>query len=370
MNVLVTGGRSPYTLEIIRLLGKAGHRVVAVEFVSIHLSRFSKYVDTSYTICSPVKDFQKFKADFLAIVKSEKIDLVLPSCEEIFHLSRIKKEIDEISKCFFEDFEFLRSLHSKFEFMKGLGERGISHPMSYILAEYRGELKGKKVVLKKDFSRFASNVHIVPEEENTRICTEKSEWVIQEFIPGQEGSIYVQVNHGQICAYSCYLKEYSIEGGATILFKHHQSEKILNWTKNFFNGLNRKVTGQFSFDFILDKENNIFPIECNPRPTSGVHLFSGNTDFARGYFAQTELIEPKAPLQMMLGLAMIIYAFSMRKASSWKTQFSKSQDVIFSYDDLLPFFVQFMSFAYFICLSIIKGVKVVEATTIDIEYNG
>ena len=47
----------------------------------------------------------------------------------------------------------------------------------------------------------------------------------------------------------------------------------------------------------------------------------------------------------------------------------KAKDVIFSTDDLKPFFGQFLSLLQFIKLSKKHKLPIVDATTIDIEYN-
>ena len=98
MKILVTGGRSPYTLELIRLLGKSGHEVISVEFLPIYLSQFSKYLSKKFQIGSPVYNFSRFQAELLKIIDQEKIDLILPTCEEIFYISKLKNIIQLITQ--------------------------------------------------------------------------------------------------------------------------------------------------------------------------------------------------------------------------------------------------------------------------------
>lgn len=369
MNILVTGGRSPYTLELIRLFGKAGHRVVAVEFFSFHLSQYSKYVSQNFRISSPNMNFEKFEDELMNILKSQKIDIVIPTCEEIFHLAKIKRKIEAYSTLFAEDFGILKELHSKHKFIEMLKRKNLLYPKSFIWSEYKNELSKKKIILKKNYSRFASNIHILNEAELGSLKIEnKEEWLIQEFIEGKEASLYVVLIKGHICAYSCYLKDYSIGGGATLLFKHFEHENILRWIQDFFKG--STLTGHFSFDTILDRDMNVYPIECNPRGTSGIHLFHDQIDFINCFFNKTSTMTPKSSTQSMLGLAMLIYGLSLKNLKSWSKDFASAKDVIYSYDDLKPFFTQFITFTYFVMLAILKRKKVIEVTTLDIEYNG
>lgn len=368
MNVLITGGRSPYTLDLIRMFGKAGHEVFVVEFFSVYLSRFSKHVHRSFIITAPNENFERFEDEFLGVLRTHKIDLVLPTCEEIFHLAKIRDKIEVHAKAFFEDFPSLKNLHDKYSFIKMLEKKAMEAPKTFLLSDYHGELKGKKVVLKKVFSRFASNVHIIPESGVDSLLLDKKEWVIQEFIPGLEISLYVVLNEGKVGAYSAYSKSYAVNGGATTHFKHFADKKVEVWINRFFEGTH--YTGQFSFDLIIDQAGVIFPIECNPRGTSGIHLFSGNEKYIPVFFGRTELLTPALSSERMLGLAMLVYGFSFKKRKDFVRDFKASSDVIFSKDDILPFFTQFITFGYFILLSLWRRVKVIEITTADIEYNG
>ena len=369
MNVLITGGRSPYTLELIRMFGKAGHRVIAVEFFSFYLSEYSKYVSCSYVITAPNDDLSIFKEELLEIIRKEQVDLVIPTCEEVFHLAKIREDIGLIAKPFFASFNDLEKLHSKFDFINMVKSRNLLVPKTFILSEYNRELSGKKVILKKTFSRFASNIHIVFESEVDSLKLKSpGEWVIQEFIMGNEASVYAVVCEGQICAYSCYFKKYSVNGGATVLFQHSDSPQVASWLKSFFMGTS--YTGHFSFDLMLDESLNVYPLECNPRATSGIHLFNSDTGFTQAFLGQNIFRTPPNHSKSMLGLAMLIYGFSLKNIREWLKDFRDAKDVIFSLDDMKPFFTQFITFGYFIFLALLKKKKVVEVTTLDIEYNG
>ena len=120
----------------------------------------------------------------------------------------------------------------------------------------------------------------------------------------------------------------------------------------------------------MNEKNELYPIECNPRPTSGIHLFCNQPDLIKGFFEPIDTLQPDSNLQIMLGLAMITFGFSLKKFPTWLREFTKSKDAIFSTNDPLPFLTQFFSFAYFILIAIKKRIKVIEATTLDIEFNG
>lgn len=365
--VLISGGRSPYTLELIRLFKSAGFHVVALEFFHGFLSQYSSSTDESIIITAPNKSFETFKIELLEILKNGKFHLVISTCEEVFHFARLKEEINLHSRFFGEDLAILKRLHDKLQFIVDADSRGITVPRTFRASEYKNELSDKKIVLKRIYSRFASEVYILSPGMKWPELPDLHNWIVQEFIPGQEASIYTVVNSGKVSAESCYLKKYAIDGGATLMFEHTQLSIVQEWINNFFNGTD--FTGQFSFDVIIANEK-VIPIECNPRATSGVHLFSEDERLVSAFFGETDRIRPDLNSRSMLAMAMIIYTFSVKKLTSWTKDFMSARDVVFRWKDPFPFFTQFWALGLFAFVAWKKKVKIIAASTLDIEYNG
>ena len=89
-NILITGSRAPATLFLIRKLSKAGYNIFVAESCDYFLGKYSIYVKQNYKITAPNTNFEQFMAEIIKIVQKEKIDLIIPTCEEIFHISKGK----------------------------------------------------------------------------------------------------------------------------------------------------------------------------------------------------------------------------------------------------------------------------------------
>ena len=96
-NILITGGRAPATLFMIRKLHRAGYRIVTAESCDYYIAKYSACVSVSYKVTSPVSDSEKYIDEITGIVKKEKIDLLIPTFEEIFYLSKWKETLAGVS---------------------------------------------------------------------------------------------------------------------------------------------------------------------------------------------------------------------------------------------------------------------------------
>ena len=369
MKFLVTGGRSPYTLDLIRSLYRQGHEVISVEFFHGHLSYFSNAILKNYIITSPVKNFKKFEYELIEIIRSEKVDMVIPTCEEVFHLARIQHKIKEHCKPFFEEISALEKFHHKNHFINGLKERSMVFPKTLSFDKYDGELKGKDVILKKKFSRFGTEVINTHESKlESHKIENKSEWIIQEFVEGKELSIFCILFEGQLQVVSSYEKNYCFSGGPCIYFENRNDELVFGWVNQYFKDSSH--TGFFAFDLIL-KDNLLYAIECNPRCTSGVHLVTHLNEFSHLFINKrtdrVKVLEDKYMLEIPMILSVFSYITSFSK---WYNDFRSAKDVIRDRADLLPFIFQAYTFIYFLFVSLVKQVSFEKATTIDIEYSG
>lgn len=116
-------------------------------------------------------------------------------------------------------------------------------------------------------------------------------------------------------------------------------------------------------------------IECNPRATSGAHLLAGQPGFPEAFFNPGQpCVFPAPGASSMLLTAMLVYglpaALRKREFSHWLAEFSRSRDVIFSLADPAPALLQVRSLLYFVALGWRRGLSPLEASTLDIEWNG
>jgi predicted ATP-grasp superfamily ATP-dependent carboligase len=100
--------------------------------------------------------------------------------------------------------------------------------------------------------------------------------VLQEYIDGDHYCTYGLVRNGELLAHSAYKPQQRWGMGSSTVFENFEDKEIEIWVRNFVAGIN--FTGQIAFDFIRSKEGILYPIECNPRVTSGVHLFKDSKE--------------------------------------------------------------------------------------------
>lgn len=382
--VLLTGGRAPVTLELARLFHDAGHEVHVAESLPQHLCRASRAVHRNHLVPSPRFDREGFLMALEGIVQSEGIDLLIPTCEEVFHVAaghgRLSCEVLAPSR------EQLRRLHSKWQFIVDLEARGLPQsavriPRTHLVegAESLREAiaafpEGSRIVFKPVFSRFGTHVliHRVGGPLPDLAATPSQPWVAQEFVPGPMVCTYAVAREGRLLAFAAYRGDYTAGPGASIYFAPFEHSALGAWVREFV--AVERVTGQISFDFI-ESEGTFYPLECNPRATSGVHLFGPEDGLVEALLGtHDETARPRPTTRSMLGLAMIAYALpkirSLGDLSSWTAAFRAAQDALFRWEDPKPLWQQVMLLASLGRIAQRERISLIEASTWDIEWNG
>ncbi len=171
LRILITGGRAPVALEWCRLLHAAGHEVYVAESFPQPLCRYSNTVRRCYSVPAPRQQTGAFLSELERIVSHEQIDLLLPTCEEIFHiadgLESLSKHVRVISPMLTQ----LHRLHHKGAFIELVRAAGLLLPDTVLLeneqqwrqTQLQACQDGRPIVLKPAYSRFASQVWLPPE---------------------------------------------------------------------------------------------------------------------------------------------------------------------------------------------------------------
>ncbi|MFD0961709.1 ATP-grasp domain-containing protein [Paenibacillus chungangensis] len=415
--ILITGTRAPVALDIARRLAAAGHTVFAAESVDYHLCRVSRAIVRSYRVPKPNRDREGYLTAIRRIVQEQRIGMIVPTCEEVFHLAQGKAFIELGTGCkvLCESIDTLDRLHSKWKFMELLAGNGILTPYTE-RAESMEELEEKlrsgrfssRVVLKPEYSRFSAKVRIIELDQpklSERLALWRREgqaeedinpstpWVIQQYIEGMPLCTYTIAHEGEVTAHACYTPTFTAGLGAGIHMGAVQHEELWSWVKEF--AARERFTGQFSFDFIVSaQDGRIYPIECNPRATSGVHLLPrldevfaeaiiGPTGPTRLMGSTGSIVPPSAPqlplfpergASCMLGAAMLLFGASQlrhpRRWRAWASAIRHSRDIIFRLDDPRPSLEQFRILLETVRIARAEKVSILEASTIDMEWNG
>lgn len=379
--ILLTGGRAPATLELARLFARAGHRVIVAESLAWPLTRTSRAVARHYRVPPPRQAPRAFVGALLDIVRRECVDLVVPTCEEVFHLSRWRDVLDEQVIVFVAPFDQLRRLHSKHDFMVAVEEAGLPVPETLrvttaaVAVEHVRRSPGQ-LVLKPEYSRFATDTILRPrcaaDLDGLDISPDRP-WVVQRFVPGDQVCTYAVAHHGHLTAHAAYRVGYTAGQASAIHFVPCDDARVESWVRQFVAA--ESWTGQVAFDLVLADDGTVTPIECNPRATSGIHLFGDQPALADAFLdPAAPLLRPRLQAPRMLGVPMMIFglrqALAARRLRPFVRTMWTSRDVVFRWDDPLPALLQPVAIVEMAALARRHRRGILSASTADIEYNG
>jgi hypothetical protein len=381
---LLTGARAPVTLDLARALSRAGHRVIGAESLPHALSRRSNAFAAFHSVPAPNDGPEAFRHAIGRIIEQEGVEVLVPTCEEVFHLAPMRAEGSRRLLMWFDQPEMLRRLHSKVEFNSLALEAGLAVPFTFRATgpeELRSAIEaigGDRVVLKPEYSRFATRTLILDRPDALRTVPDLANgtaWCVQEFLPGKEYCSYSLAREGRLLAHLTYSHEFKAGRGAGICFESVPQPAIRDWVDAFVRRTG--FTGQIAFDFIEDETGQVRALECNPRATSGLHLFAGHEGFSELLAGAAPDLEPAAPSvgsSAQLRLAMLVYGLpsvrSWHRLGLWCSIFFGAREVVFDRRDPLPFLDQFISFYQLIRAGLREEVTPLEASTRDIEWNG
>jgi hypothetical protein len=376
MNILLTGGRAPATLDLARAFHRAGHTVFMAESLRGHLSEPSNTIKASFVVPAPRQDTEAFLQALENIVRENQIHLLIPTCEEVFHIAKGLQRLP--CRVFTEPLEKLDVYHNKWKFVINAVDANLRVPETILVLNEDDLLHTfahwRELVLKPVYSRFASRTLILPSLREALSAVQAGQaWIAQEYIHGRQFCSYSVCQNGRITAHAVYPTVFTAGQGATIAFQPVEHAGIFEWVSGFVERFN--VTGQMAFDFIQPPEGGVYALECNPRATSGVHLLTPNPRFVESFLMdEMDCVTPYATTSRMLATAMLAYGLPASllngKFGSWLNTFFHSDDVIFDFNDPLPFALQWKSIMSYIKLGRSENISTLAASTFDIEWNG
>ncbi len=378
-NILLTGGRSPTALFLARELAKEGHRIFVAETSTLHVCRFSNAVTKTFVVPSPRFETEQFLTRIAQIAKEEQIDLILPTYEEILYLAKGADQIPQHCLRWIPPFEQLNHLHNKWLFHHRLLEYGLRAPRTYLIRtpeEIPSLSFTENFAMKPCYSRASQQVvRMTPGNPIPPVTIEEhNPWVAQEWLAGKKYCTYSLARNGRLLAHAAYPVEYSINGDSCLVFEAIQHPEIQQWVEHFVEKEN--FSGQIAFDFIVTDDGILYPIECNPRATSGLYLLAGEGRLDEIFFSSSdkEVVRmAKQGTSRQIATGMLLYgwktAYQESKLRPFFRTFFRVEDVVFNVKDIKPFlFVPFVMMQY-ITQSRKWDLKVFAAFTYDCDWN-
>ena len=312
------------------------------------------------------------------LIDSLKIDIVIPTCEETLYLAQLWQTSPPRASLFAPSLDRLEQVHNKFRFIQLCCEIGLAAPETHLL-QSREDVRAfagqaERMVFKPVWSRFATEVLICPRPRRlTQLAPSPVRpWIAQHFMEGDEISVYAVAHAGQLTALSAYRGLIRAGRGASVCFEPVQDDAVCRFVQKFVAETN--WTGQVSFDLIRDKKGRVWPLECNPRATSGVHFFGPQSGFADAVLSPDGQAVADITAPQGVRLAMWLYGpsnlLSARGAGRFCLVMRQVQDVLKRPEDPVGLWPQTRSVAEFAGIALRRRVSLQAASTFDIEWNG
>ena len=371
--VMITGARAPVAVHLGRLFSGAGIRVVFADTFAARISTTSKANSGFVQLPSPRFEFTAYQQALRRAVTDYRVQAIVPTCEEVFYLAQADLPVPVIAP----GIPALVQVHNKFAFLQIPRAIGLPVPETQLL-QSTTELadvsaRSRDLVFKPVWSRFASRVLIRPDVAALSAIkpTPPEPWVAQQFIEGQEVSVYAMARHGQLVAMAAYRSLYRAGPGAGICFELDTGDDVNNWVQAFAE--HTQWNGQVSFDMIRTPDGKLLPLECNPRATSGLHFFRDPIQFAEAFWHGVPT-EPDVVGLQASKLAMWIYALPKAVRTGRLSRFAQAihaaQDILDWPDDPGPKRAQLRTVASIARIALRDRISLQKASTYDIEWNG
>ena len=397
--ILITGGRAPVALEWARLLHRNGHHVYMAESSRYHLGRESSAVAESFQVPPPRQQPKLYLSTLEQLIIEHQIDLLLPTCEEIFYIAQGLDRLQKVCRVLAPTLSTLHTLHHKETFIQQVIANNQVAPITFPVAEPSTDsydyavpnTQGHTFIRKPVYSRFASQV-IMPWESKRTVYSninDSSAWIAQQYIKGKSICTYSLVHQGIVIAHATYTSNYrTSRTGASVYFEAIEHDEAYQWVCQFIRGTpsdpeypsTSAFCGQISFDFIEEDATGIlYPIECNPRATSGIHLFQQEDRIIQALIDPESIVQSGQVIMPVVGTARVLTLPMWvagikynRNWQDWKNWWHclQATDVVYQADDRKPFWEQFRLVAQAFRISRIQRISLTEALTYDIEWNG
>ena len=374
--ILVTGARLPAALEIIRAIHDEDAEVWAADSLRFTPAGSSRYIKGYLHFPSPALAFDDFKSFFCEAVSRLRIDLIVPVSEEIFYLALIQNELKP-SVLFAPSLTELRRFHSKWEILAAAKDCGVRLP-STIRVTSSAELHSalEKIpdgIVKPEYSRGAFETHFPPHQDIGSLhISDTRPWLVQEKVMGREISSYCIAFKGRVLAQSVYEPLYRVGKGASLYFCPLFVPAANHFVSSFVK--NNNLTGQFSFDLMEENNKSLVMLECNPRTTSGVHLFQKGCHWARAFWGEKIVAGKEEVSACAAKFAVVLFhGFPSLRNKRWRSfgsDLQKARDSSFLVTDPIPFIALQLTTLEILCRSYSWSTNARNAFTFDLEWNG
>ncbi|MDP3287309.1 MAG: ATP-grasp domain-containing protein, partial [Methyloversatilis sp.] len=381
--VLITLGRLPKGLDLVRSFHRLGWRVIVAEPFRWHLSAMSNAVARRYTVTAPALSRERYLDELRDIVLKEGVDLVVPVSEEIMHASHLAGRLPVGVQLFAMPPEVLMPLHDKLQFIGRCRDYGVAAPATCALGTPGAAdlAQAGDHIVKPVYSCSGRGVRFRRQGEALPEVTPGQPAIVQRWVKGNVLSTFSIAAAGQPLVTVVY-RGAVMSGTVSVCFERvteddPQHRPVIDWVSRFIAAAG--FTGFISFDLVVDADGQAHGIECNPRATSGLH-FVDPDDLARAVVAPDGVLDGTQPVRFRK--QSLLQQFYPCLTEVQKSMFSpkafgpdfrrnlarfvRARDVTWQWRDPLPFITMPLTASQIIWLSIRSGATFGEVATLDV----
>lgn len=374
--ILITGARAPVAQDLARACRAAGYDVHLADSAPAYAAHALRPRFPVHRLPSPRHAFGAFREAMRSVLQTIGARMIVPTCEEVFWLAEAAARDGYSDRLFAPPPTLLRTLHSKALFPAFAAELGIAVPKTQVLAEPvdPSGLALDELVLKPEYSRFATHTVVAPTNEQIARIRPSPErrWVLQQRIRGHEYCSWAAARNGRITAFAAYCPRRRQGQAAAFQFEAVTVPALRKIAERIAGAVD--MTGHLSFDVIVDESGTAYPIECNPRAVSGLHLFDACPGLARAILTGEPVPEPPQGRMRHLGPAMVLLglpqALRHQCLNEWRADWKASRDVIDREGNTFLTLGCLADAAGFALKALQSAQSPAGATTADIEWDG
>jgi hypothetical protein len=373
--VLITGARAPIAVDLARSFEAAGWAADLADSIRPWSVRLAGR--PLLRLAPPRFAFAAFARDLAGLVERLDPALIAPTCEEVFYVAAAADRLGFADRVFAPAPSLLAQLHSKVEFAAVARGCGVATPLTRRVTSI-DELacwreRSETLVLKPEFSRFASHALVCPTPRRVDALepTPDAPWAVQDFVAGEELCIWSAARAGEVVAFAAYRPLWRVGRSSSFYFEADRDPALLAMAQAIARGLG--ATGQLSFDVIRRPDGVVAPIECNPRGVSGIHLFDADPSLARAIAGEGPLAMPTADARH-LGPAMALIgapqALLGGRLGDFRRDLARSRDVMRLSGERWAGLGALLDAGRFTMVGLSRGRSASGQSTDDIEWNG
>ncbi|TPI19423.1 ATP-grasp domain-containing protein [Mesorhizobium sp. B4-1-1] len=377
-SILITGARAPVALHLARLLRGAGKRVILADTPARPIAAASKACARYCRLPPPRFEPRAYAEAVETLIRTEGVEMVVPTCEEVFHLALAWRGRTMPARLFAPDIALLAQVHNKHSFIRLAEQLGLAVPETALLNSLndleavRG--RSRDLVFKPVWSRFASHVLLRPTPDflDAIVPSPAMPWVAQRFVEGKEISAYAVALEGRLKALALYRSLYRAGKGAGIFFERVEDDAARDLVERIVAGI--AWTGQISFDLMREADGRVLPLECNPRAVSGLHFFRDPARFVDAVLGDGQEVIPDVSVPQTVRLAMWIFGLPAALRSGGLAHFRKAmregEELLDWPGDSAPVKAQWPALLEVARVALRQRISLQAASTRDIEWNG